>query len=64
MSATGSVEELTEEAAVALVAGSVRRLFTFVPERQALELATAVLRDLQRQGVSLMRDTARLEPEG
>jgi hypothetical protein len=59
MSATGPAEELTEEVAVALVAGSVRRPFNFFPERQAWELATAVLRDLRRQGVSLIRDTGR-----
>lgn len=53
MPATGSAEELTEEAAVAPMAASVRRLFNFVPERQAWELAAAVLRDLRGQGVCL-----------
>lgn len=57
MSETEPAGALSEPAAVALVAASVRRLFSFVSERQARDLAAAVLRDLRRQNVWLARET-------
>ncbi len=47
---------LDEAEAVAAVAAAVRRLFTLVSERQARDLAGAVLRDLRRAGLHLARD--------
>jgi hypothetical protein len=53
--------ELSAEEAVALVAASVRSLFTFVSEQQAREVARAVLRELRARGARLVRDEP---PEG
>jgi hypothetical protein len=50
--------ELSPEEAVALVAASVRSLFTFVSEQQACEVASAVLRELRSRGARLVRDAA------
>jgi hypothetical protein len=58
-----AIAELTHEEAVAVVAGVVRRLFAFAPERQARDVAAAVLRDLRRSGIRLMRCGDDLPPE-
>ena len=54
--------EFSPEEAVALVAASIRRLFSFVPEQQARDVAGAVLRELRNRGVRLVRDDA-CQPE-
>jgi len=54
--------EFSPEEAVALVAASIRRLFSFVPEQQARDVAGAVLRELRSRGVRLVRDDA-CQPE-
>lgn len=46
---------LDESDAVAAVAAAVRRLFGRISERQARDLAAAVLRDLRREHVWLVR---------
>lgn len=46
---------LDDSEAVEAVAASVRRLFGLISERQARDLAAAVLRDLRREGLCLVR---------
>lgn len=53
--AAADSSELTQDEAVAAVAASVRRLFAFVSEQQAREVAAAVLRDLQGKRIRLFR---------
>lgn len=48
-------EELGPQEAVRAVAGSARRLFPFVSEQQARDLAAAVLRDLALDDIRLVR---------
>ncbi len=47
--------QLDEDAAVAAVAAAIRRLFAAATERQAQDLARAVLRDLAAVGLTLAR---------
>ena len=49
-------EELDPNEAVIVVAASARRLFPMVSEQQARELASLLLRDLQADGIRLVRD--------
>lgn len=49
-------EELSRDEAVTVVAMSARRLFPIVSEQQARELAALILRDLEGQGVRLVRE--------
>ena len=51
-------QELGRDEAVQVVAASARRLFPIISERQARDLASLVLRDLEAQGVRLIRDEA------
>ena len=55
----GRPEALDQDEAIGVVAASARRLFPLVSERQAREMASLVLRDLQGRGISLVRDGAR-----
>lgn len=48
-------KELALRDAVEAVAASARRLFPMVSEQQARDLAAAVLRDLQAEGIRLAR---------
>lgn len=48
-------EELGLREAVDAVAASARRLFPLVSEQQARDLAAAVLRDLEAEGICLAR---------
>jgi hypothetical protein len=48
-------EELGQREAVDAVARSARRLFPFVSEQQARDLAAAVLRDLASEDICLVR---------
>lgn len=48
---------LEESEAIDAVAVAVRRLFGLISERQARDLAAAVLRDLRREGLHLVRGT-------
>ena len=49
---------LAEEEAISAVTGSIRRLFAVVTERQARDLARAVLRDLAGLGLGLATTAA------
>lgn len=48
-------KELALRDAVEAVAASARRLFPIVSEQQARDLAAAVLRDLEAEGIRLAR---------
>lgn len=48
-------KELALRDAVEAVAASARRLFPMVSEQQARDLAAAVLRDLEAEGIRLAR---------
>ena len=50
-----SHHELSEQEAIAAVAKSVRRLFSFVSDQQARDLAAAVLRELHDDGIRIVR---------
>ena len=50
-----ALRELGPQEAVEAVAGSARRLFPFVSEQQARDLAAAVLRDLRSDNIRLVR---------
>jgi hypothetical protein len=55
--ADGRIHDRADTAgAAALVATCVRRLFSFVSEQQAHDLAAAVLHELRVEGVCLARD--------
>ena len=48
--------ELSRDEAVEAVAEAAWRLFPTIPEQRACQLASAVLRDLEAQGIRLVED--------
>jgi hypothetical protein len=48
-------QTLNPDEAVRAVAASARRLFPLVSEQQARDLATMMLRDLEKSGIRLVR---------